>query len=114
MWSHAFKSTEVSDGSSPTKKGASSSTTPTKPVATSDDIISSTKGAENGVPSTSRRRKKTMEDCHSNSSKNGGSRGNVWPGFGQGELVPLIVGTAALAVIGTVFLHVSRRSKSKV
>ncbi len=99
----------MSDGS-PTNKRSSTSTT-TKPKPISDDIISSAKGTENGIPSTSRRRKTTV-DCHSNSSKNEGSRDGR-PCWWQQKLVPIIVGTTAVAIISTVFMHISRR-KSRV
>ncbi len=99
----------MSDSSPKTK--SSSTTTTTKPKPISDDITSSAKGTENGIPSASRRRKKTM-DCHSNSSKNEGSRDGR-PCWWQQKLVPIIVGTTAVAVISTVLMQIYRR-KSRV
>ncbi len=100
MWSHAFKSTEMSDDS---PKNKSTTTKPKKqPIS---NVSNGTNGAQRGIPSTSRKRKNTA-GSHSNPSNEGLRDGR--PCWWQ-KAVPIIVGTAAIAVIGTMFMQLSRR-----
>ncbi len=98
MWSHAFKSTEMSEDTSTTTK-------PKKyPISNGS---SNTVGAQSGIPSISKRRK-NKAGSHSNSSNEGLRDGQ--PSWWR-KAVPIVAGTAAIAVIGTIFIQLSRRNR---